>query len=519
MGNNVTLIPKQPARHSLLTNVENVVYMPLASRHSHGIVKIGDGLNISQDGLVSVDFSNDWFGNVSTQLLTLNNDVAYLKDASKNISDRVNVVTIDITNIKNELNNIPNIYQTKDDDKLNTVDKSVVGGINEIKIHTQSNASDIKTIEDDVTGIKKNYATITYVESLYSTVSMGGHKSVMFDTRKDFIDWLDGVFIRTDGLTPSLLNVGDMILIVEMNVPDYWVKSKSENMSIENFSEYEAKIDIPEVKIDNVSISKNDKGEFQAISLKNAFKNIENNISYSDFTGMIRLTRDQYRNLVEYGSIIVDGETIVYDDGTLYAVSEVESDDLQLQINELNSSIEMKADRAVVDQNTVEIVNLQSTVTELTPKVMRALVTPMSAPTTTELVGVDDGNSQTMIEIGDGVVLDNGVLKSKYWEELIYSGNELFKTNTTYNFNKTVGSYETIELELRSGGHNSSYFVKMKTIPSGGSSYIYIPEHNDSELNQISISFTDTSMIVGNSLIPLSDYDNWVLQKIRWIHR
>ena len=165
------------------------------------------------------------------------------------------------------------------------------------------------------------------------------------------------------------------------------------------------------------------------------------------------------------------------------------------------------------------IETIETSLTEITPKVMKALVTPMSAPSKTELVAVDDGNAQTMIEIGDGIVLENGVLKSKYWEEVIYSDNGLFKTNTTYNFTKAVGSYETIELELRSGGHNSSYFVKMKTIPSGGNTNIYIPEHNDSVLNQIVISFTDTSMTVENSLLDLTDYDNWVLQKIRWIHR
>lgn len=49
---------------------------------------------------------------------------------------------------------------------------------------------------------------------------------------------------------------------------------------------------------------------------------------------------------------------------------------------------------------------------ELTSKISKSLVTPMVRPSATELVGVDDGNSQTMIEIGDGLKLENGVLSS-----------------------------------------------------------------------------------------------------------
>lgn len=49
---------------------------------------------------------------------------------------------------------------------------------------------------------------------------------------------------------------------------------------------------------------------------------------------------------------------------------------------------------------------------EITNRLQRTLVTPMSSPSATELVAVDDGNSQTMIEIGSGLKLENGVLSS-----------------------------------------------------------------------------------------------------------
>lgn len=62
----------------------------------------------------------------------------------------------------------------------------------------------------------------------------------VFDTFVNFISWLDGSYIREDGAVPSDLNIGDDILIVEENIPDYWVKSKSTPMSITNFAPYES---------------------------------------------------------------------------------------------------------------------------------------------------------------------------------------------------------------------------------------------------------------------------------------
>ena len=61
-----------------------------------------------------------------------------------------------------------------------------------------------------------------------------------FDTFMNFIDWLTGTYVREDGAVPSDLNIGDDILIVEDGIPDYWVKSKSAPMTINNFAPYES---------------------------------------------------------------------------------------------------------------------------------------------------------------------------------------------------------------------------------------------------------------------------------------
>lgn len=317
MGNNVTLIPKKPDRHSLLTSTENVVYMPLASKESHGIVRIGDGLVITTDGLVSVDFTSGWYDDIETDVEVLKSDVVKLDNNVDLIKTDVNTLTTKIFNLETGEKLIP-IYQTKNDLLLNTVDKTVVGGINELKTQTQVNISDINDVKVNVSDIKTNYATVSYVNKLYSTVSMGGHKSIVFNTRDDFISWLDGAFVREDALKPVNLMVGDMVLIVEMGVPDYWVKSKNSPMTINDFAEYEAKIEVPEVKIDSVSISKNDSGELQAISLKNGLLKLSDVVERDDFKGWTELNELQFKELVEYGSTVVAGETIVFDENAVY---------------------------------------------------------------------------------------------------------------------------------------------------------------------------------------------------------
>ena len=328
MANNVTVIPKQPARNSLLTSTENVVYMPLASKHSHGIVKIGDGLNITTDGLVSVNYESEWFSNIKNRVDSLDSDVSDLKidleaveldvDALEvTLMNNMGSVDSRLTDIETGVKLIP-VYQTKNDNTLTTVNKTVSGGINELKNQTTINITNIDTIKSDVSGIKKNYATTVYVDNLFGSVSMGGSKTYVFETRQNFIDWLEGTFSRTDNVKPTMLNIGDMILIEEMNVPDYWVRSKSTPMTIDDFREYEAKIEVPDVKSDMISITKNDSGELQAVALKNGYKHIGTTVSYRDFTGWTRLETEDFEQLAEYGSIVVDGETITFDEEGVY---------------------------------------------------------------------------------------------------------------------------------------------------------------------------------------------------------
>lgn len=328
MSNNVSLIPKKSSRHTLLTSTENVVYMPIASKHAHGIVKIGGGLVVTTDGVVSVDFENGWYADVQNDVNTLKIDVTNAKNQISDVDNRVINLDARLIDVETGVKLIP-IYQTKQDYGLGTVSKTVVGGINELKDQTILNKTDIFNISKDVTNVKTNYATIKYVDNLYSTISMGGAKTFVFDTRQDFLNWLDGTYERKDGIKPNNLNKGDMILIKEMGVPDYWMSEKSTPVTILDFSEYEAKIEIPDIKIDNISISKNDNDELQTIALKGGFIKLNDVVTRDDFKGWIELSQEQYDRLIKYGSIEVDNEIIIFDDNGVYVTPDTSYSMLQ----------------------------------------------------------------------------------------------------------------------------------------------------------------------------------------------
>lgn len=85
------------------------------------------------------------------------------------------------------------------------------------------------------------------------------------------------------------------------------------------------------VNIDNVSITENTNGEIQAVALKNGLKVInDNSISNENFSGVTNLTQAQFEQLTKNGSIVVNGQTIVYDPNHIYITTDNVLQDLTL---------------------------------------------------------------------------------------------------------------------------------------------------------------------------------------------
>ena len=75
---------------------------------------------------------------------------------------------------------------------------------------------------------------------------------------------------------------------------------------------------------------------------------------------------------------------------------------------------------------------------EITNKLARTLVTPLSVHRETEIVAVDNTNSQTMLAIGDGLTIENGALKASGGTgATIYRHNILF--TGTYRIGPSSG--------------------------------------------------------------------------------
>lgn len=85
----VLMIPVTTVQPDLVTQTDVVVYVPLASKTAPGIVKLGEGLNVTKDGTISV--------NVTKESLGLEN-VDNTSDLEKPISTQVNNELISIKN-------------------------------------------------------------------------------------------------------------------------------------------------------------------------------------------------------------------------------------------------------------------------------------------------------------------------------------------------------------------------------------------------------------------------------------
>lgn len=125
------------------------------------------------------------------------------------------------------------------------------------------------------------------------------------------------------------------------------------------------------------------------------------------------------------------------------------------------------------------LTNVETNLTEINPKVARALLTPMTAPSDPfELVGVDKTNSQVMLKLGNGFALTNGdtiiinmtkILPTITTEtdayvdrgsmsDTIFIKTPKFNGGTLYEFScmlkLSLSSYQTIKLTLPSEMRN-----------------------------------------------------------------
>ena len=128
-------------------------------------------------------------------------------------------------------------------DGTKTVNKALKDGSNNIISTTYFNKENIVSgwsndlSNEKVPSEKLVFDTITNLKSEKA-------KDIEFQTYQQFILWLQEGYTRDDGFTKDDLRIGTGVLIIETGIPDYWCSSLAKPITINNFTPFEASIDL-----------------------------------------------------------------------------------------------------------------------------------------------------------------------------------------------------------------------------------------------------------------------------------
>ena len=238
------LAPVPYEEHGLFAEQDNLKYIPLATKTTYGVVKIGDGLRVV-NGVLNVIGGGGSGGSNITKLSELENDVGFITNTTHNLTyyytkTDVDNLLYDDTDVVNRLvsaeKNITNLDSNKANksDLLNYYLKTDTYSKIEInELVSKIPKFDIK-VEEDLDSIPENERSTT-------TIYLVPKTDIDDNDYYDEILWLDGVWERFGS--------------VKVNLSNYYTKSESNS----NFIDF--------TSMQNVSGRKN----FQDISLKNIF--------------------------------------------------------------------------------------------------------------------------------------------------------------------------------------------------------------------------------------------------------
>lgn len=428
----VTLYPIRGQVAQVNGKNEYIIYVPRADKFTYGTVKIGEGLNVV-DGVISVDAEN-----AATIKTIAKNGTNLVPDINK----RVN---IELTKADVGLNNVNN---TADLDKpISTATQAAIDKLShdlmDDVMNVQESLDDYKLVVDnkfaeqksDVDGrllvinntISQNKTQTDSAIERIEEVLEGKEQAVAFTNYQAVVNAFNVA-------ATNKYNVGQSIYVQSVNVPDLWVYS-IENTHID-FA-YIGDEDIIETLETNGNIQfgyyKLAMMETKTASVANAAtldtaqtftakKTFELGGSYvvidKDFATMQNKKSGGNRINSVY---VANGKTQVGSmdtDGTLFRGIEHTADTSTTNVTGTlqYNGVEVLNKNSLTDSDSI-VVGTQGNKlkfeldSELTSRIQKALVTTMTAPSATQLVAIDDGNSQTMIDIGEGLSLENGALK------------------------------------------------------------------------------------------------------------
>lgn len=201
------LVPVTTVQPDLVTQTDVVVYVPLASKNAHGIVKIGDGLNITNDGELWWDASE-----VPIKYIAKNGE-DIVPDDNKRVNIVLNKIDVGLSNVDNTSdldkpisnatqqainivkNDVDDLFNSIDD-LSNSIDALLQTGVYSINGKTGNVVLKNSDLENDT-----NYATEQYVQENGGKID----KIVLNDNEQEIINKI--VTLTIDKTTVGLSNV------------------------------------------------------------------------------------------------------------------------------------------------------------------------------------------------------------------------------------------------------------------------------------------------------------------------
>lgn len=427
---------------------EYIVYVPRATKNTYGTIKIGNGL-VEENGVISVDLTNVKIDSISLNdnpiepddtkrvNIVVNADTVGLgnvdntsdedKLASKDVRDKLTALehnlTDDIMNVEEHLDN----YKIEVNGLLDTaaaeVDRKLDIVNNTITTNKNSVDTELLKLNDLVKGkdmalAYKNYSEVINEFNAAATNKYKVGQAVFIQDTMVPDLWVysventhvDFVYIGNDNIVETLSSVGTvqfgyyklaMLETKTTSVANAVTLDTSQTITgAKTFSVGNSYVAIQENLATIQNSNRDDKNVSMVYVTKNTAQLGSTDSTGNSFVGITHTPRT-------YDTIATTSITgkLTYNGKEVATVDQIGG----LDVNTLSGLIE-DSDTIVSSILDDKIkLELGSTVQNTLAK---SLIVPMSAPSTTELVAVNNTNSQTMIEIGEGLTLDNGVLKA-----------------------------------------------------------------------------------------------------------
>ena len=216
------LVPVTAVQPDLVTQTDVVVYVPLASKNAHGIVKIGEGLHITPNGLLSFDRSE-----VTIKELALNGTLL-VPDGNKRVNIVLHKKDVGLANVDNTsdldkpistaVQNALDLLNTDLTDDILDVDDRLI-----VHIHDFDNPHRVTKHQvglgnvDNTSDADKPISRATQRElSRIQGLIKGGENAVSYNSYEALVN-------DFNILGPDVYNVGQSVFISTLKVPDLWV--------------------------------------------------------------------------------------------------------------------------------------------------------------------------------------------------------------------------------------------------------------------------------------------------------